>query len=192
MPPHIQNLDLDARVADQSSDQCPQATRSVAIGTTRTFKETIVDAIKAYYTPTALERKNDAQVYRYVGAHIFRKFLPTGGDYAQRFFGNAMRGWSIKDSIKQFKDKKKGLEAYIDSTCVVETSHVIAGAALAAITLSLYAVNHNKTSLAIMTSINIIGNLYPSLVQRYNRARLTNTLEKLESRTPSQASPASY
>lgn len=129
----------------------------------RTAKETL----EWYFEPKAFEREDDGRIYHYLGVHYFKKIVPTDGTYINR-----LRGISYKEKMKdkayleKFEKESRHIEALHDLTFLV-------------MILGLY-VTPDTTIAISFTIANLAVNVYPSLLQRYNRARIYNALDKLD------------
>lgn len=110
----------------------------------------------AYFAPKQFEK--NGTIYKLLGVHIFKRFLPTFGDYAIRITGvSLLKGYSASE-----------LKNYEVLTRIYETIHLVAGILyLVFLPFSL-----------ISCSANLVINFYPIMVQRYNRARVYKILQR--------------
>jgi hypothetical protein len=112
--------------------------------------------LNLYFSPKSFEKNR--KLYRLLGVHIFKKFLPTGGDYVVRYAKIRM----IPDSSAE------ALEAYERCTRVYETIHVI----------FFFLYIFLPSSFLSNLLLNLVINVYPIMTQRYNRARIDCILKK--------------
>lgn len=101
--------------------------------------------------------------YSAIGIKLFRKFVQNG-DYANRLARKKDPGYRV---IKN----KQGPESYIKTLAMYHAYHF---ACLVFFTLTIvYAIIHGQWLLATLTIIaNTLYNVYPLLLQQYNRARI--------------------
>lgn len=125
-----------------------------------------------YFQPRPFELHRDGRVYVLLGARIYKKFVPTSGDIVTR-----LRGID-RLKIVQSGSRRQALENYEKQTRKWEWRHLVS-----AVLLQAWAVgaeiaygNHN---FLISTVINLFVNLYPIIVQRYNRVRITHILSAI-------------
>lgn len=108
-----------------------------------------------YFEPKSFEKSG--KLYEILGVKIFQKLL----------FG-------LKEIYSL--DAAGGILPFEKSTRVLEAIHIVEGSIVAVITAGCIAFKILPASLGI--SINIIANIYPIMLQRYNRARVYGILEK--------------
>lgn len=112
---------------------------------------------KAYYTvrnPVLLKR-----VYRALGITYFRVFLMVF------FWGRA------KQRATFFNGTRSGIQDMVYQTKQSEFGHLAAGLSL--VLASFFLLEQRLTTVLIATQvINLIGNLYPILLQRHHRMRI--------------------
>jgi cytochrome b len=99
------------------------------------------------------------QWYRYLGVEGFRRALMI------TFWGQE------KNRLKYFNGTRKGIQNFVYQTKQSEFGHLGALVLIAILSLIL-AGWHFYLMAAISTLINLIGNLYPVLLQRHHRMRL--------------------
>ena len=106
------------------------------------------------------------RIYRIMGVSVFRKLLLVF------FWGKP------KNRQKYFNGTRKGLTNFDHECKQSEFGHLGAFVIIVAICLLLLAYGH--VQVAIITSlINIIGNLYPIILQRHHRIRLERILAEI-------------
>lgn len=125
-----------------------------------------------YFRPRSFELRRDGRIYILFGVRIYKRFVPTSGDIITR-----LRGID-RLKIVESGGRRQALENYEKQTRKWEWRHLIS-----AILLQSWAVgaevafgNHN---FLISTVINLLVNVYPIMVQRFNRARITNILSAM-------------
>lgn len=119
---------------------------------------------KSYYyvsNPTFLTK-----IYKLMGVDLFRKFLLS-------------TIWKDKGRQKQFfNGTKKGIIGFNEQSQKSEFGHLIPLIILSII--SMYFLIENKIGFAIFTMVwNLLGNLFPILLQRYHRMRIQKVMRRL-------------
>lgn len=129
------------------------------------------DVLDWYFEPRDFERDDDGRIYHYLGVHYFKKIVPTGGTYINRLLGISYK--------EQMKDKTY-LKEFEKLTRFGEAGHDLG--LLGMVYAITYNIQEGNIKMMIFSVIaNIMVNGYGSMLQRYNRARIYNTLDKLES-----------
>ena len=118
----------------------------------------------SYYSIKYPELLN--KMYQILGVHYFRKVLMVV------FWGQK------KNRAKYFDGSKGGLQNLIYQTKQSEFGHLGASIAIAGLSILLLAKGY-WLIFGFMTLINIIGNIYPVILQRKHRLRI----EKITSQT---------
>jgi hypothetical protein len=133
----------------------------------------MISNFKAWYLRLRpFELKNKGDIYARLGARFYKKWVPTSGEVITR-----LRGID-RLKITETGSRRKSLENHAKLTNVWEWRHLIS-----AIFLYIWAVGagfyigieHFYTSFLI----NIIVNIFPIIVQRYNRIRIFLLLDKI-------------
>ena len=109
----------------------------------------------------------EGKIYKYLGVHLFRKLL-------------VLSGW--ERSRKKETPIRKSLillEYYEYRTRTSEFGHVIIAIIIALISVYVCAIYSFKETLWLI-SFNVFMNLYPIIVQRYNRPRVRRVIKKLK------------
>lgn len=125
-----------------------------------------------YFNPRPFERHNGGAIYEKLGVRVYKKYLPTSGDLISRARG-----------IKRLKTNDLGrrvaLENHRTQTCMWESRHLIS-----AILLQSWAIigglKFGVEQFWISSVINVFVNVYPIMVQRFNRVRINLCLEKMQ------------
>jgi len=128
---------------------------------------------ECYFGPRSVEKKGDGALYRKLGVHYFKKIVPTRGSFVNRLFNSHPIA-----GAKTIEEKEEALREWELGTRFYESLHLFGGAWTAS---KIYdALSNGQYKEATMLAfINIIVNLYPVMLQRYNRARIYNALEKM-------------
>ncbi|RTE86293.1 MULTISPECIES: hypothetical protein [Gammaproteobacteria] len=122
----------------------------------------------AYFDTRAWEQAGNA--YRYVGVHMFRKIL-------------IWTGWERLNKQANPVGKKKELLKQLEyRTRVSEFGHVVIFVVVSLVAV-VVAWLHGLQGSVWLIATNILLNLYPVIVQRYNRPRYQKILSKI-SRNP--------
>ena len=112
------------------------------------------------------EKWQNGRVYELLGVKYFQKaYLATVGKIAL-------------PNGKWINKTKRGFENFDFSTKLYETIHTVFGIAYACYDLNHYQSNESVKNLLGGCLINALINIYPIMLQRYNRARVENILDK--------------
>lgn len=145
--------------------------------------EVAKDILNVYYKPKEIEKKGKGRIYRGLGVHLFKKIVPTGGDYIHRLLHWKMPPYSLEHSIKNSSDRISGLKSYAIATCAYETLHLaFMASSVPGLVESIQEGDIGKTLHTI--GWNVAVNIYPIMLQRYNRARIHNVLDNVQEKTP--------
>ena len=125
-----------------------------------------------YFRPRPIELRRQGQLYERLGARLYKKYVPTSGDVITRF-----------RNIKRLKftqvGRRQALEAHELLTRKWEWRHLVS-----AILLQAWAIfagfSIGAQHFWISTAINLVVNVYPIIVQRFNRARIVLCLERMQ------------
>ncbi len=126
-----------------------------------------------YFEPRSFELESNGLVYVRLGARVYKEFVPTSGDRISRFRGIQ------RLKITETGNRRQALVNYEQQTRKWEWRHLISAlllqswAVLAGLAIG---VEH----FLISTAINLFVNLYPIMVQRFNRVRITRLLAKMQ------------
>jgi dolichol kinase len=108
------------------------------------------------------------RVYAWGGVHYFRILL-------------LLTFWGSKNNRKKYFDgTKRGVQNFVYQSKQSEFGHLAALVAILVVSVVLLAYKYFAL-VAIITAINILGNLYPILLQRYHRLRIGRIADKLNS-----------
>lgn len=127
-----------------------------------------------YLRPRPFELQEKGKIYEQIGARVYKKWVPTSGEVITRLRGiNRLK-------IAETGSRRKALENHEKITQKWEWRHLISAIFLALWGIgagTVLGVEHFYTSFII----NLFVNLYPIIVQRYNRVRITLLLNKMGS-----------
>ncbi len=117
-----------------------------------------------YFEPKSFETLS---FYERIGVRVFKKFLPTMGDYLIR-----LTGYHCVEGKRDIKLMELISRLY-------ELTHLII---FIIITISIInsIINHDLKNALSLFLINIVVNLYPIMTQRYNRIRLLRIIKKMD------------
>ena len=125
-----------------------------------------------YFTSRPFELRGNGEIYRRLGAGLYKKYVPTSGDVITR--------WRGKKRLKVAQSGRR--QALIDhelQTRKWEWRHLLS--ALALQSWAVFAgISLGAEHFWISTGINLVVNYYPIAVQRYNRARIVQCLGKMQ------------
>lgn len=108
--------------------------------------------------------KHLERLYRLLGIRYFRVFLLV-------FFW----GWK-KNKQKYFNGTRNGLQNFVYQTKQSEFGHLCAFVIVLMVSLILLIYAH-LLLFALLTLVNVLGNLYPVVLQRYHRIRIEKLLQ---------------
>jgi hypothetical protein len=116
----------------------------------------------SYYRTRKMEARG--RLYELLGVRLFRKLVPNGD------FVNAWR--RRHDPGFRVVTNSRSAKTFVARTIVGEKTHLVG--LLAGIASSWYAWHIGWTGWAVyLAAANVVFNVYPILLQRYTRARLT-------------------
>ncbi|VVB77846.1 Uncharacterised protein [uncultured archaeon] len=149
-----------------SGDIVPSSGEFVALKDNRSI---VRKCLEAYFEPKSFEKWQNGRVYEWLGIKYFQKaYLATFGKIAN-------------PSGKWIDDKStESLKSYIAGTRALELAHIgLAGFFLAG-DLIIASNSENNNSLGGFLrgcAVNLAINLYPIILQRYNRTRVQTVLD---------------
>ena len=124
-----------------------------------------------YFKPKFFEKSG--KLYENLGVKTFKKFLPTMGGYMCRLTGY------------RWINGKKDLGMRDFWTRVYETIHLTIGSVVTVQTIDKIA-DGDYDGAAIQTALNLLVNVYPIMMQRYNRSRIYRTQERRKDACPTK------
>ncbi|ENM5752275.1 hypothetical protein V4V53_004112 [Vibrio mimicus] len=123
------------------------------------FSNKIVDL---YFVPF----KSEMKVYKSIGIPFLGKYIPTGGSHY------SIIGSMVKGSLP----RKQRIITYYNMTLLMETIHIVGFLTTLLITFNS---TNNIVSFLFSNVFNLLANVYPVFLQRYNRLRLLPIVERL-------------
>jgi len=136
------------------------------------FKEVMQKILDSWFDPKSFEK--NPGLYEKLGVRLFKKYMPTSGDLIYRLVWKKL---GANDLVKP--NDINSLRKFEYYTRVYESIHLtflaIGSAVIAA---ELQANTIEATTFNML--LQIMLNIYPILVQRYNRGRLYSTINKME------------
>ena len=130
----------------------------------------------AYHRPRAFEESG--RVYERLGVLLFRKLVRRGPIHA------------MAPSLR-YSGRRDSLSALEHETRTTEAAHVLAF--LVALSLPAYAAYRGwPDAAAWLLLFNVLMNVYPVILQRYNRVRLEQLLRKWPPNQPLQQTGAAF
>jgi len=137
------------------------------------FRKTVKRVSNAWFDPKSFE---SPELYEKLGIKVYKKYLPTSGDLMLRHVWKRLfkEGFLKNGSIEE-------LEKLRDTTKLYEAIHT--GAFGLYTGLNAYALSSNRISLSVFLGIsNLLQNVYPIMLQRYNRLRVSKIINRKEKR----------
>lgn len=147
------------------------------------LRQVVKKVTDAWFEPKSFEQ--NPEVYEKLGVRTFKKWMPTTGDVVHRVFWKRL---GMGDFVKP--NSIESLKNYETFTRVYEGIH-LSFLAVGAATLAANLQAGNIEAAAFTAGINTLVNVYPILVQRYNRSRLYNAINKMEAKGKEVGSVAS-
>lgn len=127
----------------------------------------MVERFKAWYFPTRpIER---GRLYPLLGIRLFKKYLPTSGDLVLRRRG--IRRIRVHES----GGRHAALANFEQQSRRWEFGHLVSGVLLQAWAV-VGGLLFDPTQFWACTGINLVVNVYPVMLQRYNRARIAGVM----------------
>ena len=127
-------------------------------------KSLIHNATDWYFEPKEFEKSG--KLYERLGVKKFKDFLIKRNDQSKYYLS---------------EDKGRALRGYKKKTRQFETVHLVGTAlfaGLSPITLAFETDVEKISYLGLITGANILCNIYPIMLQRYNRNRLVKSMDK--------------
>lgn len=116
-----------------------------------------------YFDPTSIER--NGAIHSALRTRRFRQFV-AGGRFWQRLGISKRQAWD-----------SSSIARYIEQSKVLEIAHVASFAFLSLIT-AYFVLDHYWIGVAVLVIVNVLANLYPILVTRFNRHLLQRRLHR--------------
>lgn len=136
------------------------------------FRQIVKKIADAWFDPKSFEQ--NPKVYEKLGIRTFKKYIPTG-DLMNRLVWKRL---GAEDLVKPTLESLKNYEKY---TRLYESVHLTA-LGLGAVTMAAQLSSGQIEGAVFTAGINTLVNVYPILLQRYNRSRLYKVINRMESR----------
>lgn len=119
-----------------------------------------------YFMPKSFESKG---LYESLGVRTFKKYVPTGDKAVKHFWSKV--GFKSFMLNENYNNRQDMLKAYERNTRIWETTHL---GLMGAITANEVADDGYSSIRSVVGSIavQVVVNVYPIMVQRYNRIRI--------------------
>lgn len=146
------------------------------------LRDMLEDFKEYYFRPKAFENRQDGKVYEKLGVRFYKKYVPTGGNY----FKERINFRPITNAAS----KEKGLEWLLSFTRSAEFVHVLLFAFTFVVSVSALFRGEFRGAF-VSTLINLIVNIYPIMLQRYNRVKIIKVLANIKSKRIIGSNPLS-
>lgn len=125
-----------------------------------------------YFTSRPFELRRNGEIFERLGAKFYKKYVPTSGDVITRF-----------RKIKRLRiaeiGRHRALVEHEIQTRKWEWRHLVSAIILQA--WAIFAgISIGAEHFWISSAINLLVNVYPIMVQRYNRARIVLCLGRMQ------------
>lgn len=145
------------------------ATDSVQHGAAATPNPLFSGVGDAYFKPKPFETE---RLYRNLGVTVFKKYLPNGGDLAVRHGQESL--------MPDRGTRRERLRELDTSSRFLEAMHVGMFAVSSVFTEPLVTHKEQRGFLPLAITTNVLVNIYPIMLQRYNRLRVHRILSKID------------
>ena|SRR3989344_6845578 len=132
----------------------------------------------AWFDPKSFESE---RVYEALGVRTFKKYVPTSGDYVYRLVWK--KYFNAPDHVKP--GDLASLKEFLSGTKFNEAVHT-GLFALTSTVIGVQMAEGNMNGATFMAAVNTLVNVYPIMVQRYNRLRTNRNISKMEERRTGQ------
>lgn len=137
------------------------------------FKAAVKKVADAWFDPKSFEQ--NPGLYDKLGVRTFKKYMIPSGDLIYRL---VWKRFGAEDLVKPTLDSLKNTERMTRS---LEELHLFSFAVFSgALAANLQAGNIDHA--VYLGGINVLANIYPILMQRYNRARLCRAIHRMETK----------
>lgn len=144
------------------------------------FRDTAAKIAAAWFDPKSFEEHPG--LYEKLGVRTFKRFMPTG-DFFYMSAWKKLTGFEMV--TLQSPQTLRNMEIF---TRVYEAIH-LTGFAVMSTEIGIFLAHQDIKPAVVAGALNTLMNVYPIMVQRYNRARLYRVINKLEEKaaqTPPQ------
>lgn len=160
---------------DSTSQVSPPGNSSDCQIPTHTSEDVRVSGIQRarefYFTPKRMESE---KLYRALGVGVFKKYVPTSGDLVSQRYGA-----TIMPSTGTRAERVQKLEKNMRW---IEGAHIVMLTIETGLSASLIAADAPMGGIALLGGVNVLTNVYPIMLQRYNRLRLARFRNMREQR----------
>lgn len=134
-----------------------------------------------YFMPKSFEKNR--RLYEALGVRHFKKlYAETCRKLVKKLFGTGRDDFVNNYLIWDFSED--GLRKFDYATRINEGIHLLVTALFTNATIDY--ISNGEYGMAVLeTGLNLVLGIYPILTQRYNRARIYNTLERMQERNQS-------
>lgn len=119
--------------------------------------------LSKFYSGSKFEK--ETSFYKWIGVILFKKIVPTGGDFWLKTI-NKRR----KKKIRVIKNREDAI-GWTIFTIIVECLHIMGFLVMNYFIVKILLNQRWNTGLFIIT-LNLLINVYPIFIQRYNRIRM--------------------
>ena len=123
--------------------------------------------VLAYYWP----RPNESALYERIGVPFLGRYVPTGGS---RFL-------LMPSLIKKGRPRQQVLQKFVNATMLMEIAHVVCFVLFFREMLDDYD-NSRYVEAVLWVPLNVFVNVYPIMLQRFNRERALPLLNRFGTR----------
>ncbi len=145
------------------------------------FRQVVKKVSDAWFEPKSFEQ--NPELYEKLGVRTYKKYMPTSGDLVCRLVWKRFGApdWVQHGSLNSLKNMEMFTRLYE----VIHTTFLAVGATTMAAQLQAGQIE----AAAFTAGLNTLVNVYPIMVQRYNRGRLYRTIHKMEEREQKAPQP---
>jgi len=137
----------------------------------KNFMQAVNKTIEGYLEPKPFESE---AFYEKLGVRQFKKYMPTTGDWVTKNLWKWPDQVNKSTSVGDFKKARQWMKT-------TELMHSVGFYTV--LILDGVVVGMGEIAPALVVgALNMVVNAYPIMVQRYNRLRINNILDKIEKR----------
>jgi hypothetical protein len=127
------------------------------------------DIASEFFDPKNFE---SPELYEQLGIRAFKKYMPTTGDLISRLV------WKKMGLMSMLKGDPESIQKFITESKFLEVTHYVGFAVIALLTAPLIEEGAIGASAGAVI-MNLLVNVYPIMLQRYNRMRATEYQKKV-------------
>src|SRR5258706_15766097 len=136
------------------------------------FRQAVTLIADAWFEPKSFEQYPG--LYENLGVKEFKKYMPISGDLIYRLV------WKKFGELDMVKPHSlESLKTMENFTRFYEATH-LAGFAVMSAEMGATFAHHDISGTLFLGLLNALANIYPIMVQRYNRIRLFKTIKRME------------